>query len=75
MSDIAEAVVEYGADIAVRAWFCGWRKIFDGCWGGGDFYNTDCGNAHQFMTDGLTENKFSYCPYCGRVIKEITEKA
>ena len=36
-----------------------------------DFFFTDCDNAFQFAADGIVENKFEFCPYCGRKIKEV----
>ncbi len=32
------------------------------------FYETDCKHSFQFMDDGIDENNFKYCPYCGRKI-------
>ena len=36
----------------------------------GDEYlwETSCGNLHIFMSDGPNENKYQYCPYCGKEI-------
>ena len=45
--------------------FCMWRNIK---WGG--FYDTECGDWHCFEVDGIKENKFKFCPYCGKRIKE-----
>lgn len=28
-------------------------------------WETACGNLHEFMADGPTENNYRYCPYCG----------
>lgn len=36
------------------------------------FWNTQCGEAFQFTTDGPKENKMAYCCYCGGKIKETT---
>lgn len=38
----------------------------------GDFWRTDCDQGFIFNDGGPGENKFVYCPYCG---KAITEKA
>lgn len=45
--------------------FCVWGLI-----GYGGFYKTACENAHSFEADGIKENKFKFCPYCGKRIKE-----
>lgn len=37
-----------------------------------DMWDTDCEQAFQFISDGPKENKFGFCPYCGRRI--IIEK-
>lgn len=42
---------------------CRWTEDDEGIW------YTECGNAHEFMTDSPTENKYKFCPYCGREIK------
>ena len=36
----------------------------------GDEYlwETSCWNLHIFMSDGPNENKYQYCPYCGKEI-------
>ena len=41
---------------------CEWSGNVDG------FYDTACGNAHEFITDGPTENGYRYCPYCGKTL-------
>lgn len=33
-------------------------------------YRTECGLAHLFEFDGVTENGYRYCPYCGGLIAE-----
>ena len=35
-----------------------------------DVYRTTCGNKFYFNAGGITDNKFKYCPYCGREILE-----
>lgn len=32
----------------------------------GEFWETRCGEAHCFITDGPRENRYAFCPYCGR---------
>lgn len=36
-----------------------------------DFYETSCGNDKGFCFNdgGIKENKFRFCPYCGKIIK------
>jgi hypothetical protein len=34
-------------------------------------YKTDCDNLFQFTNDGVKENHFKFCPYCGKPINEI----
>lgn len=46
---------------------CSWKQDRYGI-----FY-TDCGNAFEFNSDGVTgpeENGFEYCPYCGRKLED-----
>ena len=31
-----------------------------------DSWDTACGEKHQFMSDGPSENNHRHCPYCGR---------
>jgi DNA-directed RNA polymerase subunit RPC12/RpoP len=49
---------------------CTWTK-----WNPDDMnaWDTSCGNAHCFITDGIKENEYLYCPYCGGLIKEVTD--
>ena len=43
---------------------CLWRET------DGDHFKTQCGNAFCFIADGLKENGFKFCPFCGNKIKE-----
>lgn len=36
-----------------------------------DMYQTSCDQAQQFMNDGIKENHYKYCPYCGKEIFEV----
>ena len=37
-------------------------------------YQTGCGNGFTCMEDGITENGFKFCPYCGgRIVEESSE--
>jgi rRNA maturation endonuclease Nob1 len=33
------------------------------------YYDTGCGRAFQFETDGPKKNGFKFCPYCGRELE------
>lgn len=33
-------------------------------------HDTGCNNAHCFEAGGIEENKYAYCPYCGKQIVE-----
>lgn len=39
----------------------------------GDYYETRCGNAHQFTEGGPRENHYAYCPYCGSRLRATPE--
>ncbi len=41
---------------------CDWRDD-------GEKWDTGCGQAHQFFTDGPVENHYRFCPYCGKSLK------
>ena len=32
-------------------------------------YDTECGNKYEFVNDGIKENGFTHCPYCGGKLK------
>lgn len=36
-----------------------------------DSWDTECDNKHLFICDGIKENGYEYCPYCGANIKQI----
>ena len=44
---------------------CEWIDDEDGIW------QTECGNAFCFEVDGPDENKFSFCPYCGKPLEAV----
>jgi hypothetical protein len=46
---------------------CEWRLYDDPDY---PVWNTECGNAHEFMHGGPTDNFYAYCPYCGRMLSE-----
>jgi hypothetical protein len=41
---------------------CKWTQDDDGIW------HTACGNAHEFMNEGPSENEHHFCPYCGGLL-------
>ncbi len=43
---------------------CEWRVDENGV------YRTECGLAHVFEFDGVTENGYRCCPYCGALVVE-----
>jgi len=51
--------------IGTKTDVCQWEADYDGV------HNTSCNNAHAFICDGVKENKYKFCPYCGRKIKEV----
>lgn len=38
----------------------------------GDYYQTKCDNAFSFNDGSPHDNKFLFCPYCGKIIWDIT---
>jgi len=34
-------------------------------------WNTGCNNTFSFTEDGIEENGFKYCPYCGNRIDPV----
>jgi hypothetical protein len=34
-------------------------------------WDTSCGEAHCMIEGGIQENKYKFCPYCGKPIKEL----
>jgi hypothetical protein len=47
---------------------CVWSYNSDG------FYDTACVNAFMLESGSLKENKFKFCPYCGKRIKEFVKR-
>ena len=43
--------------------YCIWRD-------NDEYFETDCDNVFGFISDGIEENGFVYCPYCGAIIHE-----
>ena len=34
-----------------------------------DYWDTACSNSFMFDSDGPSDNRFVFCPFCGRPIK------
>jgi DNA-directed RNA polymerase subunit RPC12/RpoP len=45
--------------------YCCWKHEENG-----EYFSTKCGEAQCFSADGIKENKYVYCPYCGKKIQE-----
>ena len=43
---------------------CGWWQD-ENC----GIYQTGCNEAYEFIYDGVIDNKFKFCPFCGGEIK------
>ena len=52
----------------MKSKFCIWSENDDGIW------EASCGKKDEllfeFNLDGPKKNKFVYCPYCSKIIKE-----
>lgn len=35
-------------------------------------FDTSCGNIFSFTEEGIKENNFKFCPYCGGEIIEVS---
>lgn len=47
--------------------FCIWKRgTYD------DHWETSCDDAFQFADGGPRENNMRFCPYCGRVLQEVS---
>ena len=44
---------------------CDWTYEGETC-----SFETSCGHAFKFIDDGIEENGFKFCPYCGKAINE-----
>lgn len=44
--------------------FCEWKQYDEN-----DIYYTGCEQIHMFIDGSPTDNKYKYCPYCGKKIK------
>jgi hypothetical protein len=44
------------------------------CWTQDDCtcsWDTNCGEKHQFIEGDPRENRYRYCPYCGRPLQQL----
>ncbi len=47
---------------------CKWVEVDeDGRWA------TDCDHEFEFTSDGPSENKFKWCPYCGKPLVPVPD--
>ena len=63
MRHLRDAVAENAKLVAYADAMCRW-DIQDEGW-----YETGCGHAFECTTDGVAENGFEFCPYCGGGIR------
>lgn len=47
--------------------FCEWKQDDEGA----DIYYTECENCHMFIDGSPSENKYKFCPYCGKKVKVV----
>ena len=52
--------------------FCEWEKD-NNIDGYGILYNTICDEIQYFEAGDIKENKYKYCPYCGKLIIEVVK--
>ncbi len=55
-------VCEFGES---RAGKCVWKYDEDV-----NLWNTECGHKQYFLEEGIEENEYGYCPFCGKLILE-----
>ncbi len=48
---------------------CKWDTEEEGTW-----YHTECKRAFSFEVGGPKENDYSFCPGCGKILKEEAAK-
>lgn len=44
---------------------CTWEEDADGIW------YSQCGTGYMFETGTPKENRFKYCPYCGKLLVQV----
>ena len=60
----SEPTVRCSALVSLRPETCSWHR-----WESGQ-YETSCDNVFEFTNDGIKENDFKHCPFCGGSIQE-----
>lgn len=58
ISIVNELAEEYNKD------YCEWKQYDEN-----DIYYTGCEKIHMFIDGSPTDNKYEFCPYCGKKIK------
>ena len=49
--------------------YCEWKYDEDD-----DFYETSCDHGFYFGEGDVKENNIKFCPYCGKIIKELIKE-
>ena len=49
---------------------CKWTPWNEDIYGTGT-HDTECGEAHSFIEGDILDNKYQYCPYCGKPIELV----
>lgn len=40
---------------------------------GDSYHHTSCDNYPYFIEGGIKDNRYKYCPYCGKEIEEVKD--
>lgn len=64
LDDVIEIVKGSGSDLALE---CKWKLEDEEV----NLYVTGCKEYHLLCEGTPEENKYRYCPYCGKKIKEV----
>lgn len=69
LSDGYEGAIRVVHDVAheYEKYVCEWMQDD----GATDVYDTECGNSHMFIDGSPSDNRYEYCPYCGKKIKVV----
>ena len=65
IEQLHELGYEFGQKIEEE--YCEWRL----CDEQSNVYDTSCRNPHILIDGSPSDNRFEYCPYCGKRIKEV----
>jgi|WetSurSiteA1Bulk_404760.scaffolds.fasta_scaffold06594_6 hypothetical protein len=66
--DFIEAQIQEALKDSKTQKICNWTPE------GGDYWETDCGNAFCFIDGGPSHNSMVFCPYCGNKLVEVPEE-